>query len=125
MSELVHSKLKEGYRDFFILAAKGDSEWQKTKSYLSSYKGVSVQIFGRREKIKGAKVSYAYRDYSLLVSKAVRQLEESQWKGGSFDMTVENGFYKLGSKNSLLGNPKAMENVMNNLKNKISLYRNY
>ena len=64
MSELVHSKLKEGYRDFFILAAKGDSEWQKTKSYLSSYKGVSVQIFGRREKIKGAKVSYAYRDYS-------------------------------------------------------------
>ena len=40
-------------------------------------------------------------------------------------MTVENGFYKLGPKNSLLGNPKAMENVMNNLKNKISIYRNY
>ena len=125
MSDLVLKKLKEGYRDFFILAAKGDDEWKKTKRYLASYKGVSVQIFGRREKIKGVKLSYAYRDYSLLVSKALRQLEESQWRGGSFDMTVENGFYKLGPKSSLLGNPKAMENVMNSLKNKISLYRNY
>jgi basic membrane lipoprotein Med (substrate-binding protein (PBP1-ABC) superfamily) len=125
MSAVVLKKLKEGYRDFFILAAKGDDEWKKSKKYFSSYKNVSVQIFGRREKIKGVKVSYAYRDYSLLVTKVLQQLEESQWRGGSFDMTVDNGFFKLGPKNSVLGNEKAMGNITSSLKSKISIYRNY
>ena len=74
-------KLKAGYRDFFILAARGDDEWAKALSHLSAYKDVSLQVYGRRVTIPGLRVAYAYRDYSQLIEQVIKELEESRWRG--------------------------------------------
>ena len=124
LAQIVSKKLKAGYRDFFILAARGDDEWAKALSHLSAYKDVSLQVYGRRVTIPGLRVAYAYRDYSQLIEQVIKELEESRWRGGRFDMTIDTGFFKLGPRRSILGNPEAMRTITKNLKSKLSLYRN-
>ena len=57
LAQTVSKKLKAGYRDFFILAARGDDEWAKALSHLSAYKDVSLQVYGRRVTIPGLRVA--------------------------------------------------------------------